>query len=81
MRILGKSNSLQKIIREKTYGATLKQINIKDVKDLPVVLPPLQLQQQFAERIEAIEHQKTLIKKSIEETQKLFDYTMDKYFG
>ncbi len=78
---LFKSNSLQKIIREKTYGATLKQINIKDVKDLPVVLPPLQLQQQFAEKIEAIEHQKTLIKKSIEETQKLFDYTMDKYFG
>lgn len=51
------------------------------LRDIKIIIPPLQLQQQFAEKIEAIEHQKTLIKKSIEETQKLFDYTMDKYFG
>lgn len=62
-------------------GGNFKMANQGFIRSLPIVLPPLQLQQQFAERIEAIEHQKTLIKKSIEETQKLFDYTMDKYFG
>lgn len=39
------------------------------------------LQQPFAAKIEEIEKQKANINKSIEKTQKLFDYTMDKYFG
>ena len=46
-----------------------------------ILLPPIDLQNQFAEKIEKIEKQKEAINKSIEETQKLFDYTMDKYFG
>ena len=51
------------------------------LKDIDIILPPLSLQQSFAEKIEAIERQKANIKASIAETQKLFDYTMDKYFG
>lgn len=46
-----------------------------------IILPPLTLQQEFAEKIEKIERQKTAISKSIAETEKLFEYTMDKYFG
>ena len=41
----------------------------------------MKLQQSFADEIESIEKQKSAIGISIEETQKLFDYTMDKYFG
>ena len=44
-------------------------------------LPPLPLQQQFSDKISAIEAQKELVKQSIAETQHLLDYTMDKYFG
>lgn len=62
-------------------GVTIKHLVKSSLMSIEIPIPPLQLQQQFAEKIEAIEHQKTLIKKSIEETQKLFDYTMDKYFG
>ena len=51
------------------------------LKDIPIILPPLSLQQAFATKIEAIERQKAFINTSIAETQKLFDYTMDKYFG
>lgn len=51
------------------------------LKDLYLPLPPLSLQQEFAEKIEMIEKQKEAIGKSIKETQLLFDYTMDKYFG
>lgn len=61
--------------------ATINQITSKMLDNIRLNVPDKTIQQQFAERIEAIEHQKTLIKKSIEETQKLFDYTMDKYFG
>lgn len=68
-------------ISVKVAGAKMPRVSLDVLRAFPVILPPLQLQQKFAEKIEAIEHQKTLIKKSIEETQKLFEYTMDKYFG
>jgi len=76
-----KTPYLQSIIAEKTNGIALKQINMRDVRLLPIMLPPLGLQQQFAEKITAIEAQKELVKQSIAETQALLDYTMDKYFG
>ena len=55
-------------------------IAVGDIVKLIMLLPPLDLQQTFATKIESIEQQKDTIVKSIAETQKLFDYTMDKYF-
>ena len=76
-----KSDSLQSLISEQTRGIALKQINMKDVRLLPVPLPPLSLQQSFASKIESIEHQKSLIQQSIKEVQTLFDSRMDYYFN
>lgn len=56
----------------------ISNITLKEVK---VLFPPLSLQQEFAEKVEAIERQKALVQQSIEETQTMFDYSMDKYFG
>ena len=56
-------------------------INAEQYGSLLIVVPPISLQQAFATKIEAIERQKASINASIAETQKLFDYTMDKYFG
>lgn len=42
---------------------------------------PLLLQQEFAEKIESIEKQKELIRKSIEEVEMLFNSRMDYYFN
>lgn len=69
------------IINKKVKGAVTKTITKEAVRDLFLPLPPLSLQNQFAEQIEAIEKQKELINQSITEVQKLFDYTMDKYFN
>ena len=66
---------------KRVSGANYPAVREDDIKNCIIGVPPLQLQQQFAERIEAIEKQKAAINKSLEETQKLFDYTMDKYFG
>ena len=76
-----KTPYLQSLIAEKTNGIALKQINMRDVRLLPIMCPPLALQQQFAEKIQAIEAQKELVKQSIAETQSLLDYTMDYYFN
>lgn len=62
-------------------GAGQAQLTVPNVKSIDIPLPPLSLQQLFAEKIQAIESQKASITQSIAETQKLFDYTMDKYFG
>ncbi len=59
------------------------QTNLRknDVIGCPTILPPLSLQQSFAEKIEAIEHQKALIQQSIAETETLFNSRMDYYFN
>lgn len=62
-------------------GSTIPQINNHNIAPMKIAIPPLSLQEEFAEKIEAIERQKALVQQSIEETQTMFDYTMDKYFG
>lgn len=64
-----------------THGATMRHIIKKDFDNTKILYPPLSLQQDFAERIEKIEQQKSLVQQSIVEMQTLFDCTMDKYFG
>ena len=54
---------------------------IGDLKMIRIFLPPLALQQIFASKIEAIEHQKELIKQSIKEVETLFNSRMDYYFN
>ena len=62
-------------------SSTVAHLNIKDFRQFDIPVPPLALQQSFADKIQSIENQKAKIKASIAETQKLLDYTMDKYFG
>jgi type I restriction enzyme M protein len=47
------SESVQSQIRLKTYGATLQQINIGDLRELQIPLPPLTTQQAIVAEIEA----------------------------
>ena len=69
-------------MKNQTRNAALIHLpSAKVIGNEPVPIPPLSLQQSFAAKIESIEKQKAAINKSIEESQKLFDYTMDKYFG
>lgn len=58
-----------------------KMANLSFVRSLPIINPPLSLQQSFAEKIEAIEHQKELVKQSLSEVKTLFDSRMDYYFN
>ena len=75
------SSGYQAEIDRKTTGTTRKRISRKNLERIPVPVPPLSLQQEFAEKMEAIERQKALVQQSIDETQTMFDFTMDKYFG
>lgn len=50
------------------------------LKDIKIIVPPIELQNTFAEKIENIERQKELIKQSISDTEALFNSRMDYYF-
>jgi type I restriction enzyme S subunit len=62
-------------------SSTVAHVNIKDFKLFIIPLPPLDLQNQFAEKVQNIEHQKELIQKSIKEVETLFNSRMDYYFN
>lgn len=76
-----KNRSYKLWISKQIIGVAQPNINAQKYGKLPIILPPLALQQQFASMIESIEKQKELIKQSLSEVQQLFDSRMDYYFG
>lgn len=74
--------SMKKLLRTMAKGAVNQaNINSKELASIIIPIPPVILQHSFAAKIDSIEKQKAAITQSIAETQRLFDYTMDKYFG
>ena len=71
----------RKVIEDIANAPVVPIINKSAFSNITIPSPPLSLQQEFAEKIEAIEKQKQLIKKSIEETETLFNARMDYYFN
>ena len=45
------------------------------------IVPPLELQQQFADFVQQVDKSKLAVQKSLEKTQQLFDSLMQEYFG
>ena len=62
-------------------GGTQKFIALKDLRDLDVLIPPLELQNQFASFVEEIDKSRSRIQKSLEASQELFDSLIQEYFG
>ena len=59
----------------------LPKVNRKEVAGFKTPLPPIQLQEEFASFVAQIDKSKSVIQKSLDETQLLFDSLMQKYFG
>ena len=74
-------NNLQALLEEKARGIAQKNINLQILNELLIPVPPRKLQDLFAEKIEAIEKQKELVKRSIVETETLFNSRMDFWFN
>lgn len=62
-------------------GSAYKALTIQNLKKLPVLLPPLALQEEFAAKVEAIEGQKAKVEAVIAELQTLLDARMDYWFN
>ena len=76
-----KSDESQRYIKENTRGATLKQINLSDLRIQKILVPPLELQQQFAAFVEQIDKSKLAVKQVLEKAETLKNALMQEYFG
>ena len=62
-------------------GATREAITKQQVESLRVIMPPLEIQQRFADFVARTDKSKVAVQKSLDETQLLFNSLMQKYFG
>ena len=72
---------IQQALEDNAMGVAQKNINLGILNVMNIPVPPLSLQQSFAQKVGAIERQKELINQSIAEVQTLFDSQMEYYFG
>ena len=72
---------LQKNIDAQATQVAQKNINLKVLNNLDVIVPPIELQNQFADIVKQIDKQKFEIEKSLKEMQELYESLMEKYFG
>ena len=71
---------MNKINQYKT-GGTAQGIRSKDLAKITIPIPPIKLQNKFAEFVKQIDKQKFEIQKSLEKMQLLQKSMMNKYFG
>lgn len=72
----------QKLLHDsKSNGATREALTKSKLENMQVILPPLPLQQEFADKISRIEKQKELIRSSVEKLELLKNSLMQQYFA
>lgn len=62
-------------------GVRQANISNKDILNLVVPIPPIELQNQFATFVKQVNKSKVAVQKALDETQLLFNSLMQEYFG
>ena len=65
----------------KGNGVAIPQLTVPMIKNSLCPLPPLELQNHFAKKMESIEYQKELIQKSLDEVEVLYNSRMNFWFN
>jgi type I restriction enzyme S subunit len=73
-------NTMTNYFMKDVHGIGMVHLTKAGMEEYVLPIPPLPLQQSFAQKIEAIEQQKALIKQSIAEVETLFNARMQEYF-
>ncbi|MFS9058671.1 restriction endonuclease subunit S [Streptococcus infantis] len=71
----------QKILESQAPESAQKNINLKILSELKVILPPLSLQNEFADFVAQVDKSQLAIQKSLEELETLKKSLMQEYFG
>ena len=76
-----KEAGIKKRLLRVNRGVRQANISNKDIEELKLPVPPIDLQNQFSKIVKQIDKQKFEIEKSLKEIQELYESLMEKYFG
>ena len=76
-----KSDDVVRQFNKGAKGVAQKGIYLNDLKKLTISVPPIELQNKFADFVKQIDKQKFEIENSLKEMQELYESLMEKYFG
>ena len=68
-------------IQQYVRGAVTKTITKNDARAVLIIVPPIELQNEFEVFVDQVDKSKVAVQKSLDETQTLFDSLMQEYFG
>ena len=71
----------QAILEEQAPESAQKNINLKILSELKVIVPPIALQEQFADFVEQTDKSKLAVKQVLEKAETLKKALMQEYFG
>jgi type I restriction enzyme S subunit len=77
--LLSHRSTVEKLY-EQAQGVTMANLNKNIILKLPIVIPPIKLQNQFAERLSLIQEQKAIAQASLVKSEELFNSLMQKAF-
>ncbi len=73
--------SFKRTIEDMAVGQTMPNLNVPIVSSFEIIKPPKSVQEQYYAFVAQIDKSKSVIQKSLDETQLLFDSLMQEYFG
>ncbi len=62
-------------------SGSMYNVSMDKFKGIEIPIPPIELQNQFADFVRAVDKSKVAVQRALDETQLLFDSLMQKYFG
>lgn len=68
-------------LRELAKGGNQPNLNCTMIRDFNILVPPIELQNQYADFVRHVDKSREAVKKSLEKTQQLYDSLMQEYFG
>ena len=75
------SPGIQDYINARKMSVGVPKLAIFRIETLPLLIPPIELQNQFAAFVAEVDKSKVAVQKALDETQTLFDSLMQEYFG
>ena len=69
------------VMKRGTHGSTMLHFTKSQMEDQLLILPPMQLQEQFADFVHQVDKSKVVVQNELNKAQLLFDSLMQSYFG
>lgn len=75
------SEPFKHFLESNSTKSTIKNVGLKAMREFRIIIPPEMLQREFSAFVSQVDKSKSVVQKSLDETQVLFDSLMQKYFG